>query len=336
MWLRAFIVAVALALLGMWWALGENPERRPVVALLQYLPYPVYVAPALLALLVSFWLRWWWRLLAAASLALALTVLMGLCVGQPDEGHGRLRFMTYNVKAYYARARPHGFDEIGMEILQQDPDVIVMQDAVELAQLETINPPLFRAVVGDRQTYAFGQYLVASRFPLKDCKPGWVPYRMEMHSFVHCVLQAHGQEVDLVTVHFVTPRQGLNATRREGVAGLKTWSQNMNDRLSQAGLLAENMRHMTRPYRIVAGDLNAPESSAVVQTLLNTGLRDAYSSAAWGYGFTHGHSLRPGIDLLRIDHILVSGNIGVEEAHVGGKVASQHRPVIADLLMFRD
>ena len=86
---------------------------------------------------------------------------------------------------------------------------------------------------------------------------------------------------------------------------------------------------------IVAGDLNAPEGSPIVGALLDTGLRDAFSSAGFGYGYTHGHSLRPGLSFLRIDHILVGPTIGVGNCFVGGKEGSEHRPVIADLFLQR-
>ena len=109
---------------------------------------------------------------------------------------------------------------------------------------------------------------------------------------------------------------------------------NMLARLEQAGLLAEHLRLMSGPT-VLGGDLNAPEASAVVQTLLNTGLRDAFSAAGSGYGYTHGHHLLRGLSFLRIDHILVSKDIGVSDAFAGGREASQHRPVIADLWVHR-
>jgi endonuclease/exonuclease/phosphatase (EEP) superfamily protein YafD len=224
--------------------------------------------------------------------------------------------------------------KLAVEIMEHDPDVLVMQDAGQLDVVEQKQPDVYKAIVGPRQVYHFGQYYVASRLPIKQCEQGWIPYRNVSHSFVHCVLQVQGKEVDLVTVHFITPRDGLNATRFEGLKGLDAWRGNVQDRLSQSGRLADQLRQMKRP-RIVAGDLNAPETSTVLQTLLHTGLRDAFSAAGTGYGYTHGHTLWPGISLLRIDHVLVSGEIGVQDAYVGGKAASDHRPVIADLLMVR-
>ncbi|MBC7699882.1 endonuclease/exonuclease/phosphatase family protein [Aquabacterium sp.] len=330
-WLGQLMVAgVAVGVLLVWMLLSNDPESHAALALLLYVPYPVYLLPALVALAWSFSLGWRWRLLALASLLVVLTVLMRPAWGHADEGYRRVRLMTYNVKSYLATQRPHGLAEVTLEVMQHDPDVVVMQDAGDFQ-----NPsPALKTIFGNREVYAFGQYIVASRFPLKDCQPGSIPYSGQNHSFVHCVVSVNGTDVDLVTVHFVTPRDGLNAARSSGVKGLGAWRDNMNKRLTQSGVLAEHLRLMKRP-RIVAGDLNAPERSGVVQDLLDTGLRDAFSSAGLGYGYTHGHSLWPGISFLRIDHILVSGEIGVSDAFVGGKVASQHRPVIADLLLVR-
>jgi endonuclease/exonuclease/phosphatase (EEP) superfamily protein YafD len=328
------VASVAGGVALLWFVLASDPETHASWALLQYLPYPTYLLPAIAAAVWSCWLGWAWRLLALGSLTVVLTVLMGLTLGHADEGHDHIRVMTYNVKAYNAIKAPNGVANLAMEIMQHDPDVIAMQDAGALSALEQDKPEAYKALMGGRQVYAMGQYIVASRLPMKDCGPGWLPYRGQMHTYVHCVLTAHGKEVDFSTVHFTTPRDGLNATRAEGLKGLDAWRVNMSDRMTQSGTLAEKLRLTKRP-RILVGDLNAPETSAVVQTLLHTGMRDAFSAAGEGYGFTHGHSLWPGITFLRIDHILVSDDIGVTDAFAGGKLGSQHRPVIADLLLVR-
>ncbi|MDO9238199.1 MAG: endonuclease/exonuclease/phosphatase family protein [Aquabacterium sp.] len=323
----AGVCAVSLILVG-------DPESHPLAALVQYVPYLAYLLPTILALVWSCWLGWAWRLVSAISVGLVLTLIMGLVWGHPDEGHGHLRVMTYNSKAHLAMAAPNGGAALALEIYQHDPDVLVMQDAGELMQWQRERPDMFNAIVGKRDVYSFGQYIIASRLPLKACAPGSIPIRKKPHSFVHCVLTVHGEEIDLVTVHFLTPREGLNATRHGGLKGLAAWRVNMEDRLTQSHELAAQLNAMKRK-RIVMGDLNAPESSTVVQTLLRTGMRDAFSSAGRGYGYTHGHSLRPGLSFLRIDHILVSDDIGVSQAFAGGSAASEHRPVIADLQVTR-
>lgn len=332
---RAFIASVLVGVLAMWWATSGDPEDHPILALLQYIPYLAYLLPAILALLLSCWMSWVWRALSLGGVLVALVALMGLSLGQAEQGHGHLRVMTYNVKSYYAVSNAALTSELALEILAHDPDVVAMQDAGLLMSLRQTQPDLFKTMIGPRDVQAFGQYIVASRFPIKHCAPGLIPFRDQPHTYFYCVLKVHDQDVNLVTVHFTTPRDGLNATRFDGIKGLGAWRVNVDDRVAQSTQLAVFLNTLKGP-RIVAGDLNAPDSSTVVKTLLRTGMRDAFSVAGKGYGFTHGHSLWPGISFLRIDHVLASEDMAVVAAHAGGKAGSQHRPVIADLKLVRE
>jgi len=337
--LRAFARLAVLAVLvpALLLAAGFTLEREGWwwLELMHYVPYPAWLLPALVAFALSFPLGRGWRLAATLALALVLTSIMGLAVGRSDAGSVRVRVMTYNIKAWLATEAGNGFVPLAREVAEHDPDILVMQDAGELATAREETPDIARTVFEKRQVYTFGQYIVVSRFPLRDCRPGQIPYGGEEHTYVRCIVNARGFETDLVVVHFRSPRDGLNATRHERAQGLADWRQNVAERMGQSAKLAADLARRERPL-IVAGDLNAPESSPVVQRLLGLGLRDAFSTAGWGYGYTHGHSLRPHISFLRIDHILVSPEIGVHDAFAGGKEASEHRPVIADLLMLRE
>ena len=303
--------------------------------LLQYVPFPAFLLSAIVAFGLSFRLGRAWRLAAAIGLVLVLTVLMGGVAGHADRGSGHVRMMTYNIKAWLAEHRNGGFSPLVWEVALQDPDILVMQDAAELTEMREQAPDTASPIFKRRQVFAFGQYIVVSRFPLRDCQVGQIPYRGEPHTYVRCIVTAQGVDIDLVTVHFKSPRDGLNATRFERADGVGEWQQNFNDRLSQSSRLAADISRRRRPL-ILAGDLNAPESSPVVRHLLERGLRDAFSSAGWGYGYTHGHALKLRFSFLRIDHILVSPDIGVQDSFVGGKAASEHRPVIADLWLQRE
>ena len=313
---------------GSWW-----------LELLQYMPWALYLLPALAAFMASFLLRPVWRLAAALGLGLVLTVVMGLALNRGDAGSGRVRFMTYNVKAYLAEHRPGAFDLLAQEVARHDPDILVMQDAGKLTQLRHLQHDLAASVFAGRSVFAHGQYIVVSRTPLRDCRVGDLSLPGGGYDYVHCTVTVHGVELDVVTAHLVSPRQGLAATRRDPAEGLDDWEQNFNDRLAQSRRLAADLAHSRRPL-IVAGDLNAPETSPVIRTLLNQGLRDAFSAGGWGYGYTHGHSLKARSafagSFLRIDHILVSPDIGVADSFAGGALASEHRPVIADLLLQRE
>jgi len=310
--------------LGSWW-----------LELLQYAPYPAFLVPALLAVMLSRWLGWAWRLIAIAALGLVVTIVMGLAFGHADAGSGALRMMTYNIKAYRAARQSGVFEALEREVARQQPDLLVMQDAGDLTAARHSAPATAQSIFAGRNVYSHDQYIVVSRHPLRDCRAGDLSFRGQPHSYVRCIVVVDGSEIELFTAHLLSPRRGLNATRREGAQGIDDWQQNFEDRLSQSRSLAADVAKRERPL-VVAGDLNAPETSPVIRTLLGQGLRDAFSSAGRGYGYTHGHSTMLSISFLRIDHILVSPEIGVVDAFAGGKDGSEHRPVIADLLLKRD
>jgi endonuclease/exonuclease/phosphatase (EEP) superfamily protein YafD len=328
---RFIIVVVALAVMLICVAFKIGPERWWALAFLQYVPYYLFLAPALIAFAASMKLTMKWKLVSSATLALVLVTMMGLSFGIGDSGTEAIRVMTYNVKDYIALESPDGLALISDEVVRHDPDILMFQDA---ARLKTVAPFALKLLYGDRQVYTFGQYAVASRYPLTNCKPGKISYRGRQHTYVQCIVNTGFTQIDLYTAHFLTPREGLNAVRHERFSGIYEWEQNVADRMTQAEALAAAINSSIRPV-IVAGDFNAPNSSLVVRTLLSTGIRDAFSSAGKGYGYTYGHSLRPGISFLRIDHIFVSPSIGVTDCYVGGKLASPHRPVIANLLLNR-
>lgn len=327
-------VSTTVALL-LWAYLSIDPESWPDLSLLQYLPWSVLLLPTVLLALAMWPLGGRWRWAAWLPTLLVLGPIMGFCMGRADEGSVRLRFMTYNVKSFLAAGKPDGAKRLALEIWQTDPDIIVMQDAGNVPNWRTRSSDDFKLMMADRHMAFFGQYVIASRYPLSDCRPGLMPYEDHQHSFFHCQVDVRGHKLTLITVHFATPRDGLNATRHKGREGLVEWKANMGERLYQSSFLAEFVRQVKGPC-IVAGDLNAPERSRVVQNLLTRGMRNAYSAASWGWGYTHGHSLSKRWSFLRIDHILVSEGIGVLRAWTGGKEASEHRPVVADLVLVKD
>ena len=317
--------AQQLANVGPWW-----------LELSRYVPYPAYLVPVVLALLVSFWLGRAWVAAGAATLVLALTVTMGGVWPRPDAGGTAVRLMTYNVKAYLAARRDDGFDRLAQEVALHDPDILVMQDAHESHHGSEHSVFESGPVFGYPHAQVVDQYVVASRFALRDCALRQIGWRGEELAYVRCVVEAKDIELQLVTVHFESPRRGLNAARREGLEGAGDWQRNFQERLGQSRALAAALAHELAADRrplVLAGDLNAPESSSVIRTLLALGLRDAFSTAGRGYGYSYGQALKLGFSFLRIDHILVSPEIGVADCFVGNGGASEHRPVIADLLL---
>ena len=331
---RFIIIAVALTVFLVCAAFKIGPEQWWALAFLQYVPYYLFLVPALIAFAVSMKLSAKWRLISSSTVALVLTLIMGLSLGMGDVGSEGIRVMTYNVKDYIALDSPEGLAIISEEVARHDPDILMFQDARRLNLTKETDPSALKSLYGDRHVYTFGQYAVASRYPLRNCKPGKISYRDRQHTFVHCIVDTGFTQIDLYTAHFLTPRAGLNAVRHERLSGIDEWEQNVADRMAQARALASAVQTSIRPI-ILAGDFNAPDHSLVVRTLQSAGVRDAFAAAGVGYGYTYGHSLRPGISFLRIDHIFVSSSIGVQDCFVGGKLASPHRPIVADLILNR-
>jgi vancomycin resistance protein VanJ len=226
-WLVALVVTGALALSA---ACLLGPQRLWWLELVRYVPYPIHLLAAVGASGLSLFLGRLWRLTALLALVAVLTVVMGLALGRGESGTRPLRVMTYNVKAYLAVSRPDGYSRIAWEIIQADPDIIVMQDAKHLAEPGAATPAPMRTMLQERQVYAYGQYVIASRYPLRDCRQGTIPFREQDHSYARCTVSVAGVDLDLVTVHFLSPRGGLNATRRWGQ--LDEWKQNFADRMT--------------------------------------------------------------------------------------------------------
>lgn len=309
-----------------------GPEVAWQLALLQYLPHIYLLPPALLTVALSFTLRRGWQVMSLCCLALFVTYVMGFEFSNRDVGTKQVRLMTYNVKGYIATDQPEGVLPIMREIALHGADIIVLQDSREITAMLLETPELVRSMFGGRQLYTYGQYLVASRYSLRECAPKSISFRDQPHSYVHCVVDINGSDVDLFAVHFVTPRHGLNSIRHDRLSGITEWKQNIDDRMLQASSLAQELRASVRPV-IVAGDLNAPNNSLVVRTLLESGVRDAFSTGGKGFGYTYGHSHGFGKSFMRIDHVLVSSAIGIADCFVGAEQGSTHRAVVADLFL---
>ena len=325
-------VAILIALLAL---VQRGDDTDAWIELTRYLPYYWLLVPCVAAFALACVLGRCWMLVSLMAPALLATASMGLEWNEGESGTQRVRLMTYNAKLHGGNHTPLNLKAVALEVERHDPDILVMQD-VDGFLVERTSPPSIGgpAIFGLANVYALGQYVVASRLPLSGCAPGQIGYGNESHRFLHCTIDAHGTPLSVVTAHFRSPRMGLVATRQAGFGGLDEWRQNFHERMTQARALARQLEGMPRPL-IVAGDLNAPESSPVIRALLAAGLRDTFSVAGRGFGYSYGESMRAGLPFLRIDHILASPDIGIAANFVGERGPSEHRPVIADLVLRR-
>jgi endonuclease/exonuclease/phosphatase family metal-dependent hydrolase len=275
--------------------------------------------------------------LPALSLLVVLGPVMGLCwrLSTPAVPQDRLRVMSWNAK--YGKYRM-SIPELIHELDLVDPDVALFQDSDQL-----IYGPVPKFLKG-WQFRSFGQFVIGSRYPLSDAIHLPIPVLGDSHSLLRCELTVRGRSVVLYDVHLQTPRDGLNAFRD---VRKKPWylpeaidrlEANVQARFRQARVVAGYVARETGTV-LLAGDLNSPDSSYTCQMLREAGLQDAFAHAGRGYGYTYGHFLLhnrlPRLRLsswMRLDHIMTTDELEAVRCCVGTWKASDHRPVIADLV----
>jgi hypothetical protein len=270
----------------------------------------------------------------------SLGPVMGFCwsLSEPAEAVGTpvIRVMTWNTK-YGGGKNARLLVE---EIIRENPDIVLLQDS--RATLYGLLGRYFSKWNVD----SFGQYVVASRFPLISKEVFWAAYPGGKWPLLRYRLLIGPETVSLYNVHFSSPREGLSsfslARQRPQFLpqAIRRIDNNAEERLSQARALREFIRQEQGPV-IVAGDLNSTSASLSCLVLQESGLRDAFDEGGRGYGYTYGHFLLrnrfPWLNLswMRLDHIMMSSHLQSRRCWTGTADASDHRPVIADLILKR-
>ena len=120
--------------------------------------------------------------------------------------------------------------------------------------------------------------------------------------------------VRVINVHTVAP---INESRA------RRWR-------AQLDALAAMPAQHTGPL-IMAGDFNATADHEPMDTLLSSGMHDAFSAAGDGIGATWPQWAGPMFPVMRLDHVLVNDSISVLSAEVQANRGSDHRRVAVEL-----
>ena len=123
-----------------------------------------------------------------------------------------------------------------------------------------------------------------------------------------------GPDVELTAVHVTPP-----ATSAELVRG---WTADL------AALPAPG----TDVLRVLAGDFNASLDHTALRRVLARGYRDAAREAGRAMVWTWA-PLRPRFPRLAIDHVLIDPRIGVAAVDVVAVDGSDHRAIVAELVL---
>jgi len=307
----AWLAAVPLALFAVLRLAGYTGTWYLVV-LLAFTPYLAAAAVPALAL-AALSRRWVAAAVAGlAALALAWCVLPRAAgAAQPRAGGSVLRVLSANL-------RVGGADAATLVALlrAQRADLLAVQeftpyaqDALSAAGLDDLLPYHVRygaTGVGGSALYA--------RYPLTAAG-----YRSLPGDFgqAYATLSVPGAPAVLVeSVHPCAPSEPSQ---------LDCW---------HAGLAAEPPATVDGPLRILAGDFNATLDHEPLRRLLGTGYRDAATACGAGLVPSWPYDGRP-VPGVVLDHILTDPRIAVRRWRVLANPGSDHRAVLAELVLPR-
>lgn len=255
------------------------------------------------------WILTMWGLLRRErALSIAASVVVGLHVAwmaplairtEPEARGAPLRVVTANV--LYRNATP---EALVRELVSYDADVLALEEISPRWQRHLEAAPYPHRVLAPRDGPR-GLALL-SRVPLESTRT------LSLEGVLAIEAELSSPRVRILVVHLNAPLDGRRAD---------AWR-------AQYAALARRARGLT----IVLGDLNATPHSAAIAALERAGLRSAHLALGRGLASTwpNGTSLAPP---LLIDHVLISSHVRARRIREGRGMGSNHRPVIADLVL---
>jgi endonuclease/exonuclease/phosphatase (EEP) superfamily protein YafD len=231
----------------------------------------------------------------------------------PDESSlgPRLRVVTSNIRFPSRDSTP-----IGEELAALDADILLLQELSpeHLAMIKAtgaFDPFPFEYV--DARPGSFGGG-IWSRHRIVDGDT-WEAGGLPM---VRATLDVEGTPVTVLCVHCKAPM------RRRWIP---VWK-------AQLAALAEAARAAGPGPVIVAGDFNSTFGHEPFRRMLaDSGLRDSHVEVGRGLAPTWPRGGRVMPPLFRIDHVLIGGPLAAVDVREGHGIGSDHRPVIADLVL---
>jgi len=315
-----------IGLCGAWALLYGAADRWWPVSLLLFGPRWMLGLP-LLVLLPWAVLRHRLLLIPLGFAAVVLAgPVMGFQVAQEQNGvpsGARIRVLSCNLRVGEA-----DFEALSRVVREYDVDVVAVQEYIGDRRLT-----LPEGWQGKRD----GQVAVYSRFPLQ------VGEALKLHrggrkwkrqTVLPAVIRTPAGPVAFFAVHLPSARYGLQhlLDRRKLINPEKAGLLEAETRArEEASMLARAMVDRAVLPVIVAGDFNLPRESYIFRRYWSD-MSDA-SVLLTGYGWTFFESLRGLPVMLAVDRVLAGNGAEARWFRVGPDVDSDHRPVIADVVL---
>jgi endonuclease/exonuclease/phosphatase (EEP) superfamily protein YafD len=264
-----------------------------------------------------------WRRRSLTVVLLTLLLILGPIMGfqfpwraalSTTPPGKRLRVLTCNM--HWQKPLEPSLERL---LAEADPDVVAVQE---------LPAGSFDYFSGEQwHVHRTGGLFLASRYPIRlsvrlgdDSMKG--PGKLMRYE-----LETPDGVVVLFSLHFASPREGLNETTEFPETGFVELVENSDVRWEQSEGLVRLVDEVTEPV-LVMGDFNTPSESAIFRRVWGR-YTDAFMAAGWGWGYTFFAKKTT----VRIDHILVGPGWYCERCWVGPFVGSPHHPLLADLIL---
>jgi endonuclease/exonuclease/phosphatase (EEP) superfamily protein YafD len=303
-----------------------------------YLP-PSWLAPIALLIAIGCWGLGAKRTSAAVVAAYAIGVVpysdfsLWTSRSHSPASSAKLSVMALNVQ-YYS----FGAHNVFQAIKSVDADVALLSENVlDASEAEAAQRELFPRSFRMGKS---GETAIASKYPILEFKEVELPTfqaslsgpgRLEdletkaHRSFTHAVIDVDGLRVDVLSVRLIAGRAPATDPLSQLAWGLYL----MRSQNAEVALLKSYLSRIKGPF-IFGGDLNAPPSSPVVQSLRELAT-DAYSA-------THhvgAPTFRVRAPLIRIDYLFGSRDLVPLRARRVEIEVSDHFPVFAEFQLPR-
>jgi endonuclease/exonuclease/phosphatase (EEP) superfamily protein YafD len=327
------------ALLSVLWIIEFHiAERHWVSAVITYVPQHGVLlhGSALLALSLRHrQKRWAWAnvillvLAAHVFLGYQIPIQSTLARLQRRRATVSTAAMPLRVMSYNIMGGRRGMKALLQTIHAQKPDVLCLQEAEAWKSLDPM-PQLQKALPGyhsvrSAEVATFSRYPIASRqvHPF----PAWA-----QRDILETVLDVRGRRVRVLNVHLHTIDFTGGPLYHEQNFPTRV-SNSMRNRGEQLAFL---LAALDRPAQstlssapsLVVGDFNTPPRGRVYAELAAR-FDDAWRQCGWGAGNT----FRGDLPVVRIDYIWISRHFQPRRALVPGSQASDHRPLVVDLML---
>lgn len=254
-----------------------------------------------------------------------------------------ISLITYNVNlAYKDLSTEEKAEKIAEYLYIENADIIFLQE---------YNPRIYPAIQQSLQDkYQYGSPFsladrykaIYSKFPIKD----YVQIRKKPTIFKNVVgeedrdylpicgmeVNIDGKDLYIINCHLQSNNLSPQFRKlwhkeisfRSFLRGIMlNFFYGMRIRQSQSRIVHAHLMEVEKPI-IVCGDMNDVSGSSVLKTLKDIGLKDVWWNNGIGFGFTLAYKgMR-----WRLDHILYSAGIKIDEVRLGKASLSDHRPLL--------